>query len=125
MACPGNRSHRGRRATLNAQNQRRTPKRVKIDDVRRVLGDDETDRLLAQVSGRPARRPVVTAEQLQTARYVLSHWEGDERSLAAVIPVVRAYLQERSPARKAILRWVERELENALLGRADGAVASR
>lgn len=85
----------------------------------------ETDRLLAQVGGRPARRPAATAEQLQTARYLLAHWEGDERSWAALVPVIRAYLQERSTARKAVLRWIDRELENALVGGTDGVAAGR
>ncbi|HZV48267.1 MAG TPA: hypothetical protein VFD49_00675 [Candidatus Dormibacteraeota bacterium] len=102
---------------LPVSNHQRAPKRLRIEDVRRVLGDAETSRLVEVIQGRPARRRrTISVEQLQRARHVLFGKSEDDEAWTEALPVLREYLNGHSQTRKAMIRWIDRELEEALLG---------
>lgn len=90
----------------------RTPKTLKIDDLRRLLGEDQVSRLVTAIKGEgPTRaRPLqVTREQLdKTVALVNGEAAGDaRRAWIGTVPVFRLYFAESPQRQRRFTEWAD------------------
>lgn len=93
---------------------RRSPKTLRIDDLRQHLGDEAVEKLIREIRGGPGRRNVaatrVTREQLdRTVALVNGQAMGDaRRAWIGTVPVFRLYFSESPQRRRFLNEWAQK-----------------
>lgn len=93
---------------------RRSPKTLRIDDLRQHLGDEAVEKLIREIKGGPGRRSVgaakVTREQLdRTLALVNGQAVGDaRRAWIGTVPVFRLYFSESAQRRRFLNEWAQK-----------------
>lgn len=90
----------------------RTPKTLKIEDLRRLLGSDQVDQLIGAIKGQrgaPSRRARISRDQLdRTVALVNGESESTSgRGWIGTVPVFRAYFAESAQRRRRLTEWAE------------------
>lgn len=83
-----------------------TRKRISVDVLRQLLGENRTDQLLEKLTPSKPTIPI-NVRDLNLARALFADPLTDSKQWAETVPVLRRYFLERGQARRSLLAWLE------------------